>query len=146
MQLKSLHIYTQQEKVGKKQNLRCDKNTIPRMREGNCSLEMQFIDILVQVRLIVNSVWEVVFYPYLILELGQKWTPSNAFFSNHKFHFNETLHKITCHLENTKNVEIWTLVTHMIIGMTSSLIRNKLVFLKSNYYLKNKSQFKESLH
>ena len=38
----------------------------------------------------------------LIVELGQKWTPSHAFFSNHKLHFNETLHKIACHLEILK--------------------------------------------
>ena len=47
MQIKSPHTYTQQEKVGKKLNLRWDKHTIPRMREGSHSLEKQFTDILV---------------------------------------------------------------------------------------------------
>ena len=53
MQIKSLHTYTQQEKVGNKQNLRLDKNTIPRMREGGCSLEKEFLE---QVKLIFNSI------------------------------------------------------------------------------------------
>ena len=47
------------------------------MRKGSCSLENQLIDILVQVKLIFNSGF---LTSYLILELGQKWTPYNTFF------------------------------------------------------------------
>ena len=43
---------------------------------------------------------------------------------------------------NFKNIEIWTLVTHMIISMMSSLIRNKLVFLKSTYSWKTSHNLK----
>ena len=56
MQIKSLRTYTQQGKVEKKQGLLWDKNTIPCTREGSCSLEKQYIDILVQIKLIFNSV------------------------------------------------------------------------------------------
>ena len=72
------------------------------MREGSCSLEKQLIEILVQVKLIFNSIWQGFFDPLFDPGVGVKWTPSNTFFSNHKFHFNEILHKIACYLEILK--------------------------------------------
>ena len=72
------------------------------MREGNCSLEKQFIDILVQVKLIFNSIWQVVFDPLFDPGVGTKMDPFQYFFSNHNFHFNEILHKIACYLEILK--------------------------------------------
>ena len=77
MQIKSLHTYTQQEKVGKKQNLRLDKNTIPRMREGGCSLEKEFLE---QVKLIFNSIWQGVFDHLFDLGVGTKMEPFQYFF------------------------------------------------------------------
>ena len=72
------------------------------MREGSCSLEKKFIDILVQVKLIFNSIWQGFFDPLFDTGVGTKTDPFQYFFSNHKFYFNETLHKIACHLEILK--------------------------------------------
>ena len=80
MQIKSLHTYTQQEKVWKKLNLRWDNNTIPHMREGTGSLEKQFIGILVQVKLIFNSVWQGFFDPLFDPGVGTKMDPFKYFF------------------------------------------------------------------
>ena len=45
------------------------------MKEGNCSLEKQIIDILVQVKLIFNSAWQVVFDPLFDPGVGTKMGP-----------------------------------------------------------------------
>ena len=41
-----------------------------------------------------------------------------------------------------QNVEIWALVTYMIIAITSSFLRNKLPLLKSTYFLKKSHNLK----
>ena len=72
------------------------------MREGNCSLEKQFIDILVQVKLIFNSIWQGGFNSLFDPGVGTKIESIQYFLSNQKFHFNEALHAIACHLEILK--------------------------------------------
>ena len=72
------------------------------MREGSCSLEKQLIEILVQVKLIFNSIWQGFFDPLFDPGVGTKMDPFQYFFSNHNFHFNEILHKIACYLEILK--------------------------------------------
>ena len=49
------------------------------MREGNCSLGKQFIDILVQVKPIFNSIWQVVFDPLFDPGVGTKMDPFQYF-------------------------------------------------------------------
>ena len=99
-------------------------------------LEKQFVDISMQVKLIFNSIWQGFLIPYFILELGIKMNSLPHLFSN--LYFNETLHEDSMPSRSFKNVEIWALVTHIIIAMTSSLIRNKLALLKNTNFLKNK--------
>ena len=72
------------------------------MREGSCPLEKQLIDILVQVKVIFSLIWQGFFDPLFDPGVGAKMDPFQYFFSNHKFHFNEILHKIACYLEILK--------------------------------------------
>ena len=50
------------------------------MREENCSLEKQFIDILVQVKLTFNSIWWVIFDPLFDPGVETKMDPFQYFF------------------------------------------------------------------
>ena len=62
--------------------------------------------------------WHGFFDPLFDPGVGDKNRPLPTLFcSNQKFYFNEILHEDSMPSRNFKNVEIWALVTHMIITM-----------------------------